>query len=112
MNAIPWYRLAMSKEVQVVPGRIKMLSNEETKKKLVIESYQSGLSLNQFAKQRGISPASLCLWRKKYPSSEFTSTGGELDALRSENEALKRELVRVKAYLGHKIFEFEGAQIA
>jgi transposase-like protein len=103
----------MSKEVQVISGKMKMISGEETKKKLVLESYDSGLSLNQFAKQRGISPASLCQWRKKYPMGDFgTQDAEDIGSLKAENEALKRELFKIKAYLGHKIYEFEGIQLA
>lgn len=103
----------MSKEVQVVTGRMKMISNDQTKRNIVRESYESGLSLNQFAKDRGISPASLCQWRKKFPIDLNRSDDlDDVETLRTENEALKKELFKIKAYLGHKIFEFEGLQIA
>ena len=87
-----------------------MLSSEETKKKLVLESYESGLSLNQFAKQRGISPASLCQWRKKYPLDGMEQVD-DMDTLRAENETLKKELFKMKAYLGHKIYELDAPRL-
>lgn|SRR5678815_1286779 len=107
------YDISMSKEVQVIAGRMKQLCGDDQKRKLVQESYESGLSLNQFAKQRGLSPASLCQWRKKFPMQEFSQAGGDdSESLRTENDALKKEILKLKAYLGHKIYQFEGAQIA
>lgn len=107
------YDISMSKEVQVIAGRMKQICGDDQKRKLVQESYESGVSLNQFAKQRGLSPASLCQWRKKYPQEFGPSSGGDdLESLRTENEELKKQVLKLKAYLGHKIFEFEGAQIA
>lgn len=100
----------MSKEVQVVSGKMKMLSDDQTKRQIVKESYESGLSLNKFAKERGISAASLCMWRKKYSLQDFQPSD-DIEALRTENETLKRELVKIKAYLGHKIYQFEGMEI-
>ncbi len=99
------------KEVQVVSGKVKMLSSEETKKRLVLESYESGLGLNKFAKQRGISPASLCQWRKKYPLEGMDQTD-DMQTLREENEALKKENIQLKAYLGHKLYQLEGPKFA
>ncbi len=105
----------MSKEVQVISGRMKQLCGDEQKKKLVLESYESGLSLNQFAKERGISPASLCQWRKKYPTPfagfNKPQDEDEIQILRSENDTLKKELVKIKAYLGHKLYELDSHQI-
>lgn len=100
----------MTKEVQVISGNMKQLCNDDTKKKLVIESYSSELSLNQFAKQKGISPASLCNWRKKFPYVDRSSQDDDQD-LRAENEALKKEIFKLKAYLGHKIYQFEGMHL-
>lgn len=103
----------MSKEVQVISGRMKQLCGEDQKRKLVEESYESGLSLNQFAKERGISPASLCQWRKKFPEGTLNmKSQDDSDSLRAENESLKKEILKLKAYLGHKIYQFEGQQIA
>lgn len=100
----------MSKEVQVISGRMKQICGEEQKRILVEASYASGLSLNQFAKERGISPASLCQWRKKYPEGMRKEPKPEAEC--PNCDAMKKEMVKLKAYLGHKIFEFEGAQIA
>lgn len=99
----------MSKEVQVLSGKMKMISNEETKRQIVRESYESGMSLNKFAKERGVSPATLCMWRKKFPQAQCAVH--DLISLQQENENLKREIVKIKAYLGHKLFEFERSKI-
>jgi transposase-like protein len=101
-----------AKEVQVLSGKMKLVSNDETKRRIVKEHLESGLSLNRFAKERGLSPATLCSWKKKYAAETVMPSSNDIDSLREENERLKRELIKIKAYLGHKIFEFEGAQIA
>ena len=103
----------MSKEVQVISGRMKQICNDTTKKQLVQESYSSGLSLNQFAKQRGISAASLCQWRKKFPEQEeyrSNDSGQTQEDLIRENESLRRENARLKAFLGAKIYELESSK--
>lgn len=100
----------MSKDVQVVAGRMKMISDDETKRQIVKESYESDLSMNRFAKERGISAASLCMWRKKYAPAQGP-VSDDIETLRTENENLKRELVKIKAYLGHKIYQFEGMEL-
>ena len=110
MNAFFANRGGMSKEVEIVSGKIKMLSSEETKKQIVLESYESELSLNKFAKQKGISPASLCQWRKKYPNPAGEGQTSD-DDLRSQNESLKKEVFRLKAYLGHKLFELDAPKL-
>jgi transposase-like protein len=101
---------AMSKEVEVVAGKVKMILSEDAKKKLVLESFESGLGLNQFARQRGISPASLCQWRKKYPIESMDDSQVDIESLKAENESLKSELFKMKAYLGHKLFELDASR--
>jgi transposase-like protein len=119
----------MSKEVQLVSGRVGQTFSEDQKRKIVDESYASELSLNKFAKRMGISPATLCNWRKalssdcsreedrklsRHLSSEFHALAShdndkaEIQKLQNENTALKAEFCKFKAYAMNKIYELEA----
>lgn len=105
----------MSKEVEVISGRMRQTYSDSAKRRLVEESYASSLSLNQFARKAGISPATLCQWRKVFKNGDCTFEPPTIEGyeeLRLENQKLKQEVFKLKAYLGHKLFEFEGIQIA
>lgn len=104
----------MSKEIAVITGRSRQIFSEEEKRRMVSEFSQSNLSLNQFAKKMGISPAALCLWRKQCQKQVGShpipmDLLQENECLKLENQNLKTELYKLKAYLGHKLFENDSA---
>lgn len=109
----------MNKSIEVIKGKVKFLSDKETKKSVVRELQESGLSLNQFAKERGMSPATLCNWRKKYQLADINSSINDsehseqmiINALKAENESLRNEIFKMKAFIGHKLYQIESQNL-
>jgi transposase-like protein len=64
----------MSREVQVISGKMRQTFSEDEKRRIVGDSYASPLGLNQFARKMGISPASLSQWRKLFPKSAYETS--------------------------------------
>jgi transposase-like protein len=115
----------MSKEVQVLSGKIKMrqVFSEAEKIQAVADSYQSSLSMSKFARSIGVAPPTLCVWRKRIKEGQqpqerqewvspspthFEDVLKENQTLKQELQALKSENFQLKAFVGHKVFEFEG----
>jgi transposase-like protein len=95
----------MAKEVEVISAKTKQRFSPRERERIVSESYQSNLSLSQFAKKMGISAPTLCQWRKKFPLND-TFQAQDYD-FRSENEDLKKEIFELKALLGQMFYELE-----
>jgi transposase-like protein len=107
----------MSKDVQVISGKVRSMTQENERRRIVEESYASSLSLNRFAKKMGISPSTLCQWRKAFkdggdctkeeptfvpmvPVSKCITTEGRMpniDEILSEYQRLKLENEALKA---------------
>lgn len=103
----------MSKEVAVISGKMRQQFDEAAKKKIVADSLTSNLSLNQYAKKVGVSPATLCQWRKASRAQDVRvesmgQSNQSYEDLIKENHLLKTENLRLKAFLGHKLFEIEA----
>lgn len=120
----------MSKEVTVVKGRIRQQFSDEEKKRLISEFKNSGMSLNAFAKSRGIAPPNLSVWNRKFEnmsdevqdSTESraleiahthtqTLTQEIYDALKTENQVLKQQIASVRHAYGQKLVEIEMARM-
>lgn len=109
----------MSKEVQVISGKMRQEFSLDEKKRIVSESYASDLSLTRFARQVGISAPTLCVWRKRFKGQVRETSWSEptpmsLEDVLAENHALKQEVqtlksdvFKLKAFVGHKVFELE-----
>lgn len=105
----------MSKELTVVTGKMRQSYAEEEKRRIVAESYQSGLSLNKFAARAGIAPPTLCLWRKQFKSScalQQDILVQSDDNLTERVKKLESENRTLRMVFGQKLIELEMARIS
>jgi transposase-like protein len=111
----------MAKDVQVIRGKFRSVFTDEQKKEIVDKSYESRLSLNAYSKSVGISPASLCNWRKDFESDcskevdprqaelpmVMNDRSDEISQLNAKIEALTKENFQMRAFIGQKLFQLE-----
>lgn len=119
----------MSKEVQVIRGKMRQSFSDEEKRRIVAESQHSELSLTKFAKSVGIAAPTLSVWRKQLkrscaedhpqPTHEMSGSTSlstlpiessllnRMQDLESENRQLKNDLSTFKMAFGKKLVELE-----
>jgi transposase len=80
----------------------------EEKARIVLETYTPGMSVSLLARQHGIAPNQVFIWRRLYAEGALSAVGaGEEVVPASEYRALQHQVRELQRLLGKKTLENE-----